>query len=82
MVMTETMTKRKCDYRGFRVGLAQVKMGDYKEVVAALKKALGITNRNSFYAYRDGKVEPKATQAEAVTAVFERYGVTKNIWGV
>lgn len=77
MVLTETATKRKCNYRGFRTALAQVKMGDYKEVVAALKKALGIANRNSFYAYRDGKIEPKATQAEAVTAVFERYGINK-----
>ncbi len=75
--MTETMTKRKCDYRGFRKALGQVKMCDYKECVAALKQALGITNRNSFYAYRDGTIEPKATQAEAVTAVFERFGITK-----
>ncbi|WP_288308342.1 hypothetical protein [uncultured Muribaculum sp.] len=81
MVMTETATPKKCSYRGFRTALAQVKMGDYKEVVAALWKALGICNRNSFYAYRDGKQEPKATQAEAVTAVFERYGITK-IWDI
>lgn len=77
MVMTETTTKTKCSYRGFRTALGQVKMCDYKECVAALKKALGIANRNSFYAYRDGMVEPKATQAEAVAAVFERYGIKK-----
>ena len=78
--MTETATTKKCSYRGFRTALAQVKMGDYKEGVAALWEALGI-NRNSFYAYRDGKQEPKATQAEAVTAVFERFGITK-IWDI
>ena len=59
----------------------QVKVGDYKEVVEELKKALGINNRNSFYAYRDGAIEPKVTQAEAVEGVFKRFGVTKNIWG-
>lgn len=75
MVMTETKTK--CSYRGFRTALGQIKMCDYKECVVALKKALGIANRNSFYAYRDGMVEPKATQAEAVAAVFERYGIKK-----
>nr|UVY30461.1 MAG: hypothetical protein [Bacteriophage sp.]UWD60322.1 MAG: hypothetical protein [Bacteriophage sp.]UWG16698.1 MAG: hypothetical protein [Bacteriophage sp.] len=56
-------------------------MGVYKEVVAELYKALGINNRNSFYAYRDGKIEPKVTQAEAVESVFNRYGITENIWG-
>ena len=59
----------------------QVKVGDYKEVVEELKKALGINNRNSFYAYRDGAIEPKVTQAEAVEGVFNSFGVTKNIWG-
>ena len=41
----------------------------------------GLNNRNSFYAYRDGKIEPKVTQAEAVESVFNRFGIT-NIWGV
>ena len=58
-----------------------LKMGDYKTVVEELKKALGINNRNSFYAYRIGAIEPKVTQAEAVEGVFNRFGVTKNIWG-
>lgn len=80
MVLTENKPKGKL--HGFRCGLNQVKMGDYKEVVEELKKALGINNRNSFYAYRDGVIEPKVTQAEAVEGVFNRFGITKNIWGV
>ncbi len=79
MVLTDNRPKDK--QQGFRSGLNQVKVGDYKEVVEELKKALGINNRNSFYAYRDGAIEPKVTQAEAVEGVFNRFGVTKNIWG-
>ncbi len=79
MVLTDNRSKDK--QQGFRSGLNQVKVGDYKVVVEELKKALGINNRNSFYAYRDGAIEPKVTQAEAVEGVFNRFGVTKNIWG-
>lgn len=79
MVLTDNRPKDK--QQGFRSGLNQVKVGDYKEVVEELKKALGINNRNSFYAYRDGAIEPKVTQAEAVERVFNRFGVTKDIWG-
>ena len=79
MVLTDNRPKDK--QQGFRSGLNKVKVGDYKEVVEELKKALGINNRNSFYAYRDGAIEPKVTQAEAVEGVFNRFGVTKNIWG-
>jgi len=78
--MTLTATTNTT-FRGFRNGLEQVKMGDYQDCVAELWKALGINNRNSFYCYRDGKQEPKASQAAAVTAVFAKYGVTENIWG-
>ncbi len=80
MVLTDNR-QQKSKQQGFRSGLNQVKMGDYKKVVKELKKALGINNRNSFYAYRDGAIEPKVTQAEAVEGVFNRFGVTKNIWG-
>lgn len=75
------LSDNKNKYRGFLNGLNQLQVGVYKEAVADLKLALGINNRNSFYAYRDGKIEPKATQAEAVESVFNKYGVTANIWG-
>lgn len=76
------LSDNKNKYRGFLNGLNQLQVGVYKDAVADLKLALGINNRNSFYAYRDGKIEPKATQAEAVEGVFNKYGVTTNIWGV
>lgn len=56
-------------------------MGDYSEVREALMDALGIANRNSLAAYASGRQEMKVSQAEAVEAVFNRYGVTHNIWG-
>lgn len=76
------ITENKKKYRGFLNGLNQLRVCDYKEAVVELKAALGINNRNSFYAYRDGKIEPKATQAEAVEGVFNKYGITANIWDV
>jgi hypothetical protein len=44
--------------------------------------ALGVSNRNSLAAYASGRQEMKVTQAEAVEGVFNRFGVTSNIWGV
>lgn len=81
MVITGQTTKTK-QVLGFRAGLAQVRMGEYTEVREALMDALGIANRNSLAAYASGRQEMKVTQAEAVEAVFNRYGVTRNIWGV
>ena len=76
------LSDSKNKYRGFLNGLNQLQVGVYKDAISELKAALGINNRNSFYAYRDGKIEPKATQAEAVEGVFNKYGITTNIWGV
>ena len=45
-------------------------------------EALGVRNRNSLADYASGRQEMKVTQAEAVESVFNRYGVTTNIWGV
>lgn len=80
MVITGKTNKQK-QALGFRRGLAQVRMGEYAEVRKALMEALGINNRNSLAAYASGRQEMKVTQAEAVEGVFNRYGVTKNIWG-
>lgn len=79
MVVT---TENKKKSKGFLSGLNQLRVGDYKIAVTEIKAALGINNRNSFYAYRDGKIEPKVTQAKAVEGVFNKYGITANIWDV
>ena len=75
-------TNRPTTALGFRNGLQQVRVGEYAEVREALMAALGINNRNSLAAYASGRQEMKVTQKEAVEGVFNRYGVTKNIWGV
>jgi hypothetical protein len=81
MVITGKTTKEtKC--AGFRRGLNQVRVGDYAQVREELMTALGVSNRNSLAAYASGRQEMKVTQAEAVEGVFNRFGVTSNIWGV
>lgn len=80
VVIGETKKSRKAE--GFRRGLMQVRMGDFAQVREELMAALGVRNRNSLADYASGRQEMKVTQAEAVEGVFNRYGVTSNIWGV
>lgn len=66
---------------GFNAGFMQLRQIDVEAATRDLWEALGVKNRNSFAAYKSGKVEPKASQAVAVELVFRKYGVTTNIWG-
>lgn len=77
IAMTQQTTA--VQFKGFRTGMAQVLYKDYRAIVKELLEALGITNRVSFYSYRDGNTIPRADKAVAVEAVFNRYGIT-NIW--
>lgn len=77
--MTLTQQTQATQFKGFRTGMAQVLYKDYRAIVKELHDALGITNRVSFYSYRDGNTIPKADKAVAVERVFNRYGIT-NIW--
>jgi len=65
---------------GFNKGYMQLRQCDVKKAKAELMEAIGISNPVSFRHYRYGSVEPKAIQAERVTAVFAKYGITE-IWG-
>lgn len=67
--------------KGFNAGFMQLRQMDVPQATKELYKALGIKNRESFRYYKDGKIEPKASQAVAVELVFKRYGITENIWG-
>ena len=80
MVVTGKTRKSK-KAEGFRRGLLQLRVGDYNEARKELMTALGVNNRNSLADYASGRQEMKVTQAEAVEGVFNRYGVTSNIWG-
>lgn len=75
-------TTKATKAEGFRNGLNQVRIGEYAQVREELMNALGINNRNSFAAYASGRQEMKVTQANAVEAVFNSFGVSSNIWGV
>ena len=69
------------DYKaGFLSGYNQLRVGDVQTATKELWAALGINNKVSFFKYRDGDIEPKASQAAAVEAVFHKYGIT-DIWG-
>ncbi len=65
---------------GFNKGFQQLTVGNVKEATKKLWKALGISNRNSFYNYKSGKSEPSASQAVNIELVFREYGITE-IWG-
>lgn len=74
----ETITTYR---EGFKSGLRQLRQMDVDAATQELYEILGVHNRNTFRYYRDGKREPKASQAVAIELVFRKYGVTDNIWG-
>ena len=73
-------TSKPKQAQGFRRGLLQVRMGDFKQVRGELMEALGVRNRTSLAEYASGRRELRVSQAAAVESLFNRYGVT-NIWG-
>lgn len=66
---------------GFNAGFMRLQLKDIKAATEELLVALEINNRVSFGHYRYGRIEPKASQAAAVEAVFKKYGIIENIWG-
>lgn len=81
------LTKLKHDimkarnYReGFELGFSQLKLADVSQARLLIMKALNINNRNSFFNYKTGKTEVKASQAVKVESVFLKFGI-KQIWG-
>ncbi|NMB82066.1 MAG: hypothetical protein GYA14_09640 [Ignavibacteria bacterium] len=65
---------------GFNRGYIQLRQCDVKQAKQELKEALYIYNEVSFRKYRYGAINIKALQADRVTAVFAKYGIT-DIWG-
>jgi hypothetical protein len=64
----------------FLRGYHQVRLMDNELVKEELMQALGITSRSSWYFRLYGQVEPRISEARAIEAVFEKYGIT-DIWG-
>jgi len=64
----------------FQNGFGQVLQRDIPNVKRELMAAFNIHNRTSWGLRLKGKIEPKASEVESVTAVFNRYGIFE-IWG-
>lgn len=64
-------------YRGFSKALDMVPHGEYNQVLAELREALGITSRSGLHAYRYGTVRLRADQAAKVQEVFNRRGIAQ-----
>lgn len=64
----------------FKKGYGQLQHKDLSAARLELMEALGVNNRMSLSNYMRGDIEPKVRQAEAVEAVFAKYGITE-IWG-
>ena len=65
---------------GFHKGWNQLRLKDVEPAKKELMQALGINNKMSWNKYRNGQIEPRASQAANVEAIFKKYGIT-NIWG-
>ena len=64
----------------FNRGMRQVRIKDKFKVREEIMEALGITTIATFNNRLYGKVEPRASEAEAIEAVFAKYSITE-VWG-
>ena len=77
-MMTTTINARKA----FRKGLREIKVKDAPDVRAAIFKILGVTTKQSFSNYANGKtVNLDVDKARQIEALFASYGVT-DCWGI
>lgn len=64
----------------FKKGFEQIQQKDVDAVKKEIMSALGITTRAAWWQRLNGIVEPKVSEADAISAVFAKYGVS-DIWG-
>lgn len=76
------MTNQETPFdRSFRKGLSELKVKDVQTVKAAIYRVLGVTTKQSFARYADGKaVNLDIEKARRIEAIFARYGVF-HPWG-
>lgn len=74
------MDVRTTTTRSFRRGLRELRVKDVEAVKAAVAAELGVTTRQSFAGYRDGKRLLDVCKATAIEKIFARYGVS-DPWG-
>lgn len=67
--------------RAFRKGLAELKVKDVPAVKAGISEILGITTKQSFIRYADGRVANlDIEKAKRIEELFSSYGVA-SCWG-
>ena len=71
---------RKKYQEGFNRGYEQLSVKDEQQARVELLDALGVSSRVSLASYRNGVIEPKASRAAAIEAIFAKYGIT-DVWG-
>lgn len=67
--------------RAFRKGLAQLRVMDVQTVQAGIRDILGVTTRQSFISYADGKRTLDVEKARRIQDLFTQYGVS-DCWGL
>jgi hypothetical protein len=65
----------------YQKGLNQVPLGKITEIKKELMEALKITSHPAWLRRLKGEVDPKTKEITSIEEVFQRYGVTKEIWG-
>ena len=68
------------DEFSFKKGYDQLPKSDYRKVRQEIMDVLKIRTLQSFYQRLNGQIEPKVSEAEAIEAVFAKYGITE-VWG-
>jgi len=59
----------------FRRGLSMLRVYQVPKATEALKKAIGVKNRQALEHYANGKVQLKVDKYNAVLKVFKSYGI-------
>ena len=64
----------------FRKGWMQMRQKDVQESRQKLMEAMGVTTGVSFLNRMSGKIEPRMSEYETITMIFQEYGIT-DVWG-
>lgn len=66
--------------RAFRKGLRQLRVMDAQAARKEIMSVLGVTTKQSFQRYANGKANLDVVKAARIAAVFTKYGVN-DCWG-
>jgi len=64
----------------FKKGFGQLLQRDVETAKQEIMTVLGLNTRGAWWTRLHGIVEPKISEAQAIEAVFAKYGITE-IWG-